>query len=106
MLASVPVSTRFEEIRLFLEDLFLVADPDRADGAERTAREILDRGVARIDTDLAEQPITRAALLGVMGTAYHKLGLYEEARGLLASSMELVRDTEPGDPELLAKAIL
>ena len=98
--------TRFEEISLFLEDLFLVTDPDRADGASRTARELLDRGVARIHEDLSNQPMTRASLLGVMGTAYHKLGLYEEAREILTSSLELARDAEPGSPEVLAKTTL
>jgi hypothetical protein len=46
----------------FLVNLFEVADPSEARGNSITAREILDRGAMRIDSDLATQPRIRVGL--------------------------------------------
>ena len=67
----------------FLVQLFQVVDPSEARGATVTAREILDRGAARIDRDLQAQPIVRANLLQTMGRVYTGLGLYRPATELL-----------------------
>jgi len=78
----------------FLVQLFQVVDPSEARGATVTAREILDRGAARIDRDLAEQPIVRANLLQTMGRVYTGLGLYQPAADLLKRAMGLRTDLE------------
>ena len=80
-----------QEIAQFLAGLFEVADPARSAGATVTAREILDRGAARLETDLAGQPVTRAAMMSVMGSVYGRLGLYEEGRRLLEGALALQR---------------
>ena len=38
-----------------------------------TAQEILDKGAARIEKELADQPATQATLMETMGTAYTNL---------------------------------
>ncbi len=60
----------------FMVDLFKVSDPSEALGNTITAREILDKGAARIKTELTEQPAIQATLMDTMGTVYTSLGLY------------------------------
>lgn len=71
----------------FMVGLFEVSDPSEALGNTITAREILDRGVERIDTELADQPEIQATLMDTMGTVYTSLGLYDAAVPLVAKSV-------------------
>ena len=93
---------RFEQVRDFLVDVFRVTDPELTAGETVTARDVLDQGVRRIETELADQPDTRAALMLVLGQAYRNLGLYDQARELIEPALEHVRATP--DRELLADA--
>ena len=79
----------------FLVSLFEVVDPSEARGNTVTAREILDRGAAKIERELLDQPAVRANLLGAMGRVYTGLGLYGQATELLDSA--LLADSETGD---------
>jgi tetratricopeptide (TPR) repeat protein len=67
----------------FMVDLFKVSDPSEALGNSITAREILDKGAGRIETELADQPAIQATLMDTMGTVYTGLGLYDPAVRLL-----------------------
>jgi tetratricopeptide (TPR) repeat protein len=75
----------------FLVDLFHVSDPSEARGNSVTAREMLDKGAARIDKELATQPAIRATLMDTLGTVYTGLGLYQQARPLLESAVKTRR---------------
>jgi len=72
----------------FLVGLFEVVDPGESRGNTITAREILDRGAQRIDSELGDQPEVQSALMGTMGTVYRSLGLYAQATPLLERSLE------------------
>ena len=72
-----------------LVDVFEVADPSEARGAQVTAREVLDRGVARVERGFEGQPEVQADLLAVLGRVYRNLGLYERATGLTARAADL-----------------
>ena len=63
----------------FLVGLFKVSDPGQARGNSVTAREILDRGAAKIERDLKDQPLVQARLMSTMGRVYDSLGLYDQA---------------------------
>ncbi|NIN70410.1 MAG: protein kinase, partial [Gemmatimonadetes bacterium] len=69
-----------QQVSDFLVRLFEVSDPSEALGNTITAREILDRGAERIETELGDQPLVRADLMNTMGVVYKSLGLYEAAR--------------------------
>ena len=56
----------------FLVDIFEVADPDESRGNTITAREILDRGSHRLETELTGQPLTKARLMNTIGKVYQK----------------------------------
>ncbi|HEV8331277.1 MAG TPA: tetratricopeptide repeat protein [Steroidobacteraceae bacterium] len=72
----------------FMIGLFNVADPSEARGNSITAREIMDKGAARIDKELTTQPATQATLMETMGAVYTSLGLYDQSVVLLRSALE------------------
>jgi tetratricopeptide (TPR) repeat protein len=76
----------------FMVGLFEVSDPSEALGNTITAREILDKGAARIDEELADQPEIQATLMDTMGTVYTSLGLYDAAAPLVLQALERRQD--------------
>lgn len=76
-----------EQVSEFLTGLFKVSDPGEATGRTITAREILDRGARKVDSELAGQPLVQARLMATMGTVYVGLGLYRDAEPLLAGAL-------------------
>jgi len=77
----------------FLVGLFKVSDPSEALGNTITAREILDKGSARMSDELKEQPQIRARLMDTMGVVYKNLGLYKQAAVLLEQALDTRRLT-------------
>lgn len=75
----------------FLASIFQAATPDQARGKQVTARELLDAGAARIDRELADQPLLQASMADNIGRAYISLGDYEQAQILLQRAYELRR---------------
>jgi tetratricopeptide (TPR) repeat protein len=92
------------ETTKFLVDLFKISDPGEARGNSVTAREMLDKGAARIDRELAKQPAIRATLMDTLGTVYTGLGLYGRARPLLERAVETHRNVT-GDPLVLSDSL-
>ncbi len=91
----------------FLTDLFRVSDPAEARGHAVTAREVLDKGAARIGTDLTRDPILQARLLFTMGDVYRDLGALDRAEQLLERSLEIRRGIlGPGAPDTLRASSL
>ena len=80
--------TRAEQVSSFLVELFELSDPSRSRGNLVTARELLDIGARRVSLGLADQPETRATLLGTIGTVYQSLGLYSDAVALLEEGLK------------------
>ena len=76
-----------EEALRFLVGLFAVVDPSEARGNTVTAREILDKGAARVGTELSGQPEAQATLMATMGTVYRSLGLYDAAEPLYKNAL-------------------
>ncbi len=72
----------------FMVGLFEVSDPSEALGNSITAREIMDTGAARIETELTAQPAIQATLMETMGSVYTSLGLYEQAVSLLQGALD------------------
>ncbi|MET0552836.1 MAG: serine/threonine-protein kinase [Vicinamibacteria bacterium] len=78
-------------VREYLVSVFDVADPFAPPGqrgGDVTARALLDRGAARVDSVLAGQPEVQGELAGVLGGVYVNLGLYEKAGPLLRKSLD------------------
>ena len=93
-------AAKAEQTADFLTSIFEVSDPAEAQGREVTARELLDAGAARIQTELADQPLVRASLLETLGNVYRELSLFEEAKPLLEASLALrMQHLGPRHPE-------
>jgi tetratricopeptide (TPR) repeat protein len=87
---------RARTVSSFLLDLFNVSDPNENQGADLTARDILDRGRIQVN-QLADDPQQRIVLRDVLADVYFRLGLFEESRELFAA--QLVDDISVhGDP--------
>ena len=84
-----------ERVAAFLVDSFKASSPEQAQGKTVTAREVLDRGVSRIETELKDQPEVRAALLHTMGDVYMSLGQFDRAGTLLQEALKLRRRLSP-----------
>lgn len=89
----------------FLVDLFRISDPSEARGNAVTAREMLDKGAARIDRELAKQPAIRATLMDTVGTVYMGLGLYRQARPLLDGAVATRRSMAATAPLALSQSL-
>jgi tetratricopeptide (TPR) repeat protein len=84
----------------FMKSLFVVSDPSEARGNSITAREVLDRGVRQVETQLKDTPLVRADLTATLGEVYANLGLYPEGIKLLDGAA-----ATPGlPPEVAARA--
>ena len=91
-----------ESTTAFLVDLFEVSDPASARGETVTAREILDRGAVRIREELTDDDDIRARMLQTMGRVYERLGLYDDARGLMEEAVLLNRRVlSPQEPRYI-----
>jgi serine/threonine protein kinase/Tfp pilus assembly protein PilF len=75
------------QVSAFLVDLFKVSDPTRGGGGALTAREILDRGTAKVTHELEGEPIVQARLMDTLGQVYAKLGLHDQALPLLEGAL-------------------
>ena len=77
------------EVAQFVVRLFEVSDPGEARGNSITARELLDRGAATLDTELSDQPEVRLRLLGTLSRVHESLGLYRESVALAEKALAL-----------------
>jgi serine/threonine-protein kinase len=92
-----------QQVQRFLTELFEVSNPKASpNGSTVTARELLDRGAERIDTELAGQPVVQARLLATIGDVYGSLGAYARSAALLERAVQIRRATlGPDDPDTL-----
>jgi serine/threonine-protein kinase len=95
-------------VERYLQSVFSVADPyARPDehAGDITARALLDRGAARIDSALAGQPADQSELRSVFGAVYTNLGLYDRAvpilRQALAQRQALYGPSHPAVAEVM-----
>ena len=88
----------------FLEGLFKESYPGRARGRSPSAREILDRGATRIESELQDQPLVRARLSGIIGDVYRDIGEYDDAGRFLHESVAILEAARPVDSLSLAAA--
>jgi len=71
----------------FLQRMLGAVDPN-ANGRDVTVREVLDAAAARLDAELAAQPLVQAGLRETIGQTYLSLGLLDEAEVQLRRALE------------------
>jgi serine/threonine-protein kinase len=72
----------------FLTSIFTVADPNESPGETVTARELLERGAARIENDLAGEPEVQGQMMRVVGKVYYSLGLADDSVRMLRRAFD------------------
>ncbi|HSJ65191.1 MAG TPA: serine/threonine-protein kinase [Gemmatimonadaceae bacterium] len=82
-----------DEVATFLFGLFEASNPWEAAADSLTARDLLERGRARVER-LAGQPLVQARMLDVLARVYTGLGEYERARQMLERSLGLRRGVD------------
>ncbi len=97
---------RAEQVSSFLVELFELSDPSQSRGNELKARELLDVGARRIDTNLQSQPATRAMLMSTIGKVYGSLGLYKEAADSLEKALHTRQQLYGDQHNDVAQALL
>ena len=80
-----------------LIDIFKVADPESG-GRELSARDLLDRGSARVVDGLADKPEIQARLLHALGRVYQNLGVFEEATTKMERALAVRKGLATDDP--------
>jgi len=102
-------AARANAVQQFMLDLFRANSADQADpqrARQTTARELLDRGVARIGNAFADQPVARLELLETLARLYAELGLWAEASDLSRQQVALARALYGGRDPRVADAII
>lgn len=95
-----------DTIRGFLIDLFALNEPEQRGGEPLSARELVDLGARRAEVSLGEDPDTRIALLGVVGTLYDSLGEYQRSAQIFATRLAEAEHRYRADDERLIQARL
>jgi tetratricopeptide (TPR) repeat protein len=86
----------------FVKSMFELADPEEASGASITAREIVDRGVAKLDSpELNREPVVKAELGVTLADVYGALGLYRKSDALIRRTFSI----QHGEPATLARQL-
>jgi eukaryotic-like serine/threonine-protein kinase len=94
---------RATRITDFMTGMFKVSDPSEARGNSITARELLDKASADIDTGLTKDPDLQAQMMHVMGYVYENLGLYPRAQSLDQRALDIQRRVlGPEHPDTLS----
>ena len=70
-------------------DLFRLSDPSESQGDTISARQLLDRGAARIEEEFGEEPVMQATMLADVAAIYESLGLFDRAEELARRALEL-----------------
>lgn len=80
-------AARAEATQAFLIGLFEEAAPERGGSANATVRDVLARGAARVDSDLAEDPDLRRRLGALIGRLMNDVGDYAHAEPVLRTAL-------------------
>jgi eukaryotic-like serine/threonine-protein kinase len=102
--ATAQERDRAQQVSAFLVDVFSQADPFTAQGHDATAKDLLDRGAAKIGSQNL-QPEVRAQLLESIGLAYRRQGLSERAIPLFEQAVDIRRQEKPLDTHRTAAAL-
>ncbi len=88
----------------FLVKLFKVVDPSESRGSSITAREILDRGAAQIQSRLPGEPLVKARLMRTIGEVYGSLGLKAKSQPLIEDALAEISRPGVADDIDIARA--
>jgi tetratricopeptide (TPR) repeat protein len=65
----------------------------------------LDKGAQKIQSELKDQPLVLARLMGARDLVYHNLGLYKNARSLLEEALTIRENTLGAESKEVAESL-
>lgn len=80
-------AVRRSRVASLMMDMFRLSDPTQTLGDTITAREILEQGTQRIESEFSDEPDIQGELLAEVATVYANLGLYDRAQALARRSL-------------------
>lgn len=105
--AAVRESEKSRQIAEFFKETLSAAGPSKAMGRDATMlKDILEKTVNRVETDLADRPEVRAELQSVIGRTYDELAEYQEAVRQRREALRLRREVHAGDHPLVAASLM
>lgn len=96
---------RAELVKEFLVGLFEVADPEQSGGVTVSARDLVEQGGRRLETELAGEPETQADLLETVARIDRSLGLLDPAATLAQRSLDLRRRLLPSGDAAIGRSL-
>jgi len=98
---------RSAKVSDLLMGLFTSVDPYQpgVQPREPTVRALLDAGAARVQNELIGDPTLQAEMLTLMGRTYRRLGVYEQAQGLLEQALATNVELYGSDDVRVAQAL-
>ena len=100
---------RAQAVQGFIADIFRASSDHQADPVKArnaTARELLDRGAARLDEALRDAPEARAEVMAVLAQIYYELRLDEQAADINQRRVDLRRHLHGRDDRRVAEALI
>ncbi len=77
-----------QDVSRFLTQMLLSLDPRKAEGKNAALlRDLADQASQRIERELSELPVVKAALKNTLGQVYLALGMFDEAKRHLTESL-------------------
>lgn len=93
-----------DKVSDFLVSVFDVSNPQLNQDREISARAVLDEGAKRIESELIDEPQTKAKLLRTLATAYRHIGAPMRSAELFRQAIGLYLDPRVDDPLAAAAA--
>jgi serine/threonine protein kinase/tetratricopeptide (TPR) repeat protein len=95
---------RAERVKTFLISIFQQSDPDLSNGANMTARELLENGAAKIDRELSGEPEVQADLLDAVASVELNLDVVEPGLAHARRALALRQAVLPPDDGRIGQA--
>ena len=90
---NIEEKERAQSVSTFLTGMFEELDPNQSTGQQMRIEDVLDRGVARIEKEMGDQPEVRAELNLKIGSTYRKGAQFDKAKELLRESVEIFENS-------------
>jgi len=99
-------SSKLEATQEYLVSLFDAADPSQALGKDVTAKELVARGVERLDLELTDQPAVRLEMLNTLSRVSGALGELDQGEALLNQALPLAQELNGRDHPKVADVLV
>jgi serine/threonine-protein kinase len=96
-------AARADAVRDFVLALFGGITPDESKGRVVSARELVDRGAARLGETLAREPEVEVSLATALATAYRQLGDFAHAASFAERALSAAPDAPSRAPALVER---